>query len=482
MMFRDQTGRLATNKPQQFRRLNMHKPMTDKYQPEVSSSCSTRNSFACLAVLTASTSLLAQSPPHTPTTQELMERIKAQDARIEKLNKSFQNAAEASLTQGSQDKPSLEAVYDKGFRLRSSDGSSPFELRVNGRMQMRYVGFASDETNPPNPNRSDFDIERARLEFAGTFFDENTHFYINLDADTDDNHSVVFHDFWVNYDVAENHSIYVGKAFFPGTRDWISGSTRTHFIDRSLATTFFRPDRTVGVWAIGKMSEDVNYRVMVGNGLKTTDLKYNEIDDKFAYAASLWIDPFAAYGKGYADISYHEELAMRIGTTFSYTEQEDGQGNARPEAASVRLSDGTKLTDRGADQYNYHMGAFDIAMKYQGFSANSEMFYRYIDEIEGPLTPSTNSSYYDWGGYCDMGYMIVPGKLEPVIRFSTVQGSIKDTWEYAGGVNYYVDGTHKNKLSIDLSKFDGSPTSNSGPNYRVGDDGWLFRIQWQIAF
>jgi hypothetical protein len=57
-----------------------------------------------------------------------------------------------------------------------------------------------------------------------------------------------------------------------------------------------------------------------------------------------------------------------------------------------------------------------------------------------------------------------------------------DSWEYAAGVNYYVDGTHLNKLSIDIAKLDGSPTSSSSPGYRVGDEGWFFRLQWQVAF
>lgn len=45
-----------------------------------------------------------------------------------------------------------------------------------------------------------------------------------------------------------------------------------------------------------------------------------------------------------------------------------------------------------------------------------------------------------------------------------------------------MQGSHENKLSFDVTKLDGSPTDSSGPNYRVNDDGWMFRLQYQIAF
>ena len=145
----------------------------------------------------------------------------------------------------------------------------------------------------------------------------------------------------------------------------------------------------------------------------------------------------------------------------------------------MRLSSPTGLA---IDKFDFHMAAADAAVKYQGFAANGELFYRWLDNLETTAGPAARGSYYDWGGYCDAGFMIVPKTLEPVVRVSTIQGAVGDSWEYAAGINYYIDGTHKNKLSFDVSKLNGSPTSNGGPGYRVGDDGLFFRLQWQIAF
>lgn len=454
------------------------------------------SSFVLAAVAVVAAPLASQAP----TTQELLNRIEAQDQRISELSQSLarteeQHASSTNLQTPDKQGLPLTASFKKGFRIYSTNPNMPFELKVNGRMQFRATEFDADKNAPVvnpadgsdvNSDENYFEIERARIELSGTFFDKNTHFYINLDADTDDNHSVIFHDFWVNYDFAENHSIYAGKAFTGGSREWLNGSTGTHLIDRSVASTFFRPDRTVGIWAIGRLPGDIQYRMLVGNGLKTTDLSSSQVDQNYVYAGSFWKDFGSAYGKGFADLEFHEEASVRIGTSLTYTEQEEGQGGAESEAKFVMVGRGMSLTDMGADKYDFYLAAADASIKYRGFSANSELYYRWIDDVQTTAGPAARTSYYDWGGYCDLGYLI-GGHLEPVVRVSTVQGIAMNggsgrSWEYAAGLNCYVDGTHKNKLSIDITKQNGSPVANSSPGFRLYDDGLMFRLQWQIAF
>ncbi|MEZ6038041.1 MAG: porin [Planctomycetota bacterium] len=420
----------------------------------------------CAALAATGGSAMAQEP----TVQDLLRRIEAQDQRIDALtNSSVKTAAR------------YEVAYDKGYTIRSADKTSPFDLRINGRMQFRYSGFAPDD-NSATGATSGFEIERGRLEFRGTFLDSGTHFYINMDADTDDNHHVVFQDFWINHDFSEDFSLYVGKAFVPGSREWIAGSTTTHLIDRSMSTTFFRPDRTIGIWAIGKFTSNWHYRVLVGNGVRTSDLKPSQIDTDPVYSGTTWWDALGKFGSGFADLEQHEELALRVGASVTYAKEEDGQLASNGEASFLHLSDGRQLTsDLGADSYNFKLGAADAALKFQGLAINCEAYWREVDAIRTPGNVNARRSYFDWGGYCDVGYMLLPKCLEVVGRVSTVQG-FNDSWEYAGGINWYVNGGHTNKLSFDATKLDGSPVSNSSPNFRIGDDGWLVRLQWQIAF
>ena len=393
-----------------------------------------RTLVGCAAVTAFGGTAMAQEP----TVQDLLNRIDAQDRRIDELSHRGGNGG------------GYEVSYDKGYVIRSADKSSPFDLRINGRMQFRYWGFAPDSNSATNAT-SVFEIERGRLEFRGTFLDSGTHFYINMDADTDDGHQVIFQDFWVNHDFSDSFSLYVGKAFVPGSREWLSGSTTTHLIDRSMATTFFRPDRTIGIWAIGKLASNWHYRVMVGNGVRTSDLKPAQIDTDPVYSGSTWWDALGKFGSGFADLEQHEELALRVGASVTYAREEDGQLAGNGEASFLHLSDGSKLTDQGVDSYDFALGAVDAALKFQGLAINGEVYWRQVDSIRAPGNANIVRSHNDWGGYCDAGFMIVPKCLELVGRVSTVQGDLKDTWEYAGGVNWYADGTHKNKLSFDAS-------------------------------
>jgi hypothetical protein len=443
------------------------------------------------AVLSLCPAALAQDEPEEGSAQA---RLDEQDLRIQSLEAALDEMRDQQAAAGSS---KWETGYEKGFYIRSKE--SPFSMRINGRMQFRYTGFdpsvstyqnlgtaASGQPIEVTP-RNDFELERARLSFTGTTFDEDLHYYLNLDGDTDDGHQVIVHDFWFDYEFTKAFDLYVGKAFVPGSREWLSGSTSTLLIDRSMATSFFRPDRSVGVWAIGEPIEHFHYRAMVCNGFQTTDLSYRDINDDLTGSGTIWWEPNGKFGSGYADIKCEDELRTRFGSSFTYA-GEDGanaSGDAIPESNFLRLDDGTRLTDLGVDHFDVMLLALDAAMKLNGFSLAGEAYYRWVENIE-PTAPGPDGFPYDsnesYGGFVGGGYMLIPETFDVQLRTSTVQGDFKDTWEYAGGVNYYLDGTQGNKLSLDLTHVDGSPVSSSGPNFRVGDDGWMLRLQLQLSF
>lgn len=399
--------------------------------------------------------------------------------------------------------PAFYTDYDKGFRIKPFDKEkTPFELQINGRMQARYVGFHRDRDTFATrggpvlvEDRNDFEIERGRLEFTGYMWDPNLGFYINTDTDTDDNHRTIFHDFWVNYQFSEAFNLHFGKAFVPGSREWLNGSTKTHLSDRSMSNTFFRPDRSIGLWAIGEVSEGLFYRAMLGNGFNTQDLdadtRPRTIDTSFVYAASVWWDICDNYGKGYADLEWHEDLAVVVGSSFTFSDEngQDNGGPPRAEEGSVRISDGTLLTAAGAltpgatvNKFDIYLLSVDFAIKYQGWSFNSEYYFRWLNDFSATGAPLTIFNLYDDGFAFDLGYMIVPKKFEVVGRVSTVDGAFGDSWEYAGGVNWYLNGDHTHKLTTEAAVFDGVPVDAASPNLQVGQDGVLFTTQYQVAF
>jgi hypothetical protein len=442
-------------------------------------------------------------------TPSLVRRLEAAEARILELERgqrsddaSPPDVPTAHLGQHPRESrpvvPDWTVGYDSGFFIRPADEeSNPFELRVNGRMQFRHTGFARDITEwtdnagvvRPVTNRNDFEIERGRLEFRGFFRDPNLQFFINLDSDTDDGHVVIFHDFWTNYKFNEAFDLHFGKAYVPGCRDWLNGSLRTRFTDRSMATTFFRPDRTLGIWALGEPSDKLFYRCMIGNGFNTSDLVPEQIDTRLVYAGSTWKD-FGDYGQGYSDLEWHSAPAAQIGHSFTFagSDGRDAVGRPLAEETFVRLSDGTRLTEVGAlapgvsvDHFDIYLYTADAAFKYRGFSFNVEYFLRWLQSLRGD-GPLPVSRLFDHGYYAEAGYFLIRGKLELNGRISQVFGEFGNAQEYAGGVNWLINGTHNLKLTLDVTKLNHNPAGNTGPNLRPGDDGILVRTQLQAAF
>ena len=178
-----------------------------------------------------------------------------------------------------KDLPPYTAGYDGGFRIKPRDKKkNPFDLKINGRLQFRWAAFSRDRDTFTNrlgtigvPDRNDFEIERGRLEFKGNILDPRTKFYFNLDADTDDNHDVIFHDFWFDRVINDHLTIRLGKAKVPGSYEWLEASTSTRFADRSVSTTYFRADRSLGIWFLGETPNDTYYQIAVTNGFVTTD-------------------------------------------------------------------------------------------------------------------------------------------------------------------------------------------------------------------
>jgi len=416
------------------------------------------------------------------TFEELVDRVKELEEQNEPENQS-----------------PFFAEYNKGFRIAPRDKKkTPFDLKINGRLQFRWVGFSRDSDTFTNrlgtvevPSRNDFEVERGRLEFKGFAVDPRLKYYFNLDADTDDNHEVIFHDFWFDYDLSDNATVRVGKAKVPGSYEWLESSTTTRFSDRSLSTTYFRADRSVGVWLLGETTGGLNYQLAVTNGFDSTDLEPEDVDDNFAYTGLFYYDPIGDPGKGYSDLEHSAKPSLRIGTSMSFTNtnpQNDGSSTA--EQAFARVSDGAFLTDTGAltpgvtvNDFDHYLVSAFASGKWRGYSFNAEYYARWLQNFD-TLTgadPGIND-LFDSGFYLDVGYFLVPGTFEVNGRLSQIDGLFGDTWEYAVGWNWFHNKSHKTKVTFDATLLEGSPTASSSPNFEIGQDGILYRLQYQLAF
>ncbi|MCO8120986.1 OprO/OprP family phosphate-selective porin [Stieleria sp. TO1_6] len=390
------------------------------------------------------------------------------------------------------------AGYDRGFVIRPFDARKhPFDLKANGWIQFRYHGFSrqsdrwTDNAGITRPiqNRSAFDIERARLVFRGHAVDPRLTYFLQIDGDTDDGHAVDFFDYWWAWQLTDRFQILMGKRKVPASRQWLLPARRTRFADRPMANDFFRPDRTVGIFGIGRFAQHGHYRVMVGNGYRTANLPNASTDNRVTFAATSFIEPAGDFGGQIVDFDQTQTPLWRLGHSFVYSPQ-TSQRNGTPldETDFVRLADGTRLTETGALLPGVTVSAFDIwlygvdaAWKHKGWSVTSEVFLRWIENLRGDGTLPTHEIFQQ-GYYVEGGKFLVAKQLDVNVRYSHVDGEFGNANEYAAGLNWYPLAKPTVKITFDVTRLDGSPLQNRTSDIVVGDDGVLFRTQFQAEF
>lgn len=389
--------------------------------------------------------------------------------------------------------------YDHGFlAVRPVKAEKhPFELKFNGWIQFRHHAFSSDVDSwtdnagvtRPVRDRNAMDIERARLTLSGYAQDPRLTYFLQLDGDTDGGHAVDFFDYWWAWEFSEHFQLQLGKRKVAADRQWLLGARNTRFIDRPMANDFFRPDRTVGAFGVGKLGQSTHYEVMLGNGYNTTNLPNSVSDNLLTFAATNYFDPLGDYGGPLVDFSSTQQLLVRLGHSFVYSPQADNaRGQPLEEADFIRLSDGTRLTQTGALAPGVTVSAFDVrlygvdaAAKWMGWSLNSEIFFRWINEIQGDGVLPVKELYQK-GFYIEGGRFLLTKLLDANIRYSQVSGEFSGSSEIAAGFNWYPLKKTNMKISFDVTAVDGSPLQSSASDMLVGDDGMLFRTQVQTEF
>lgn len=390
------------------------------------------------------------------------------------------------------------ADYDQGFVIRPFDEEEhPFELQVNGALQFRHVAFARDVdswtdnagiTRPVRP-RNHFEMERARLMFSGFALDKRLTYFVQLDGDNDDGEVVEFFDYWWGWEASDDLLIQLGKRKVPAVRNWQLSGRDTRLIDRPMATDFFRPDRTTGIAAEGNFGESGQYEMMVGNGYRTAKLSPDETDTRFIFAMTNWWEPWGDFGSLPVDYECSPTPRIQFGHSMIYAPS-SGEVAGVPvgEADFVRLTDGTRLTQTGAlapgvtvNHFDVYFYSVDAAWKWNGWSASSEVFLRWIEGIRGDgIVP--HDSLFQRGFYVEGGRFLIPKKLDVNVQYSWVDGLFGDASSFAAGLNWFPLDTTNLKISFDVTTVDGSPLNNSSSNILVGDDGTLFRTQFQAEF
>ncbi len=396
--------------------------------------------------------------------------------------------------------PRYKVDYDNGFMIVPEDlDECPFSLKVNNQNQFRYAGFSRGATSwtdsagvvRPVFNSSNFQIPRGRVIFSGKAFLPQVSYLLNIDYNTVSSRPIGFRAYSLSYRFSRALEVFVGQNKVPGSREWLgSAFVGQEGPDRSMATTFFRPSLSQGIWFIGEPVDGLHYHAMLSNGFNTLNATLNQLDDRFCWSGSVWWEPWGDFGPGYPDIEAHEQLVVRVGASYTYDIGHGSQsGSDAPENSLIRLSDGTLITQPGAlapgvtlERYDLSLAAIDLAFKHRGFSLSTVWYAQDLLDLKGNgRIPFSSTQAY--GGVLQGGYFIVPQKVELYARTSFVTGRFGGGSEYASGFNWFpLSGKNNLRVTFDTTWLEHSPADQIRTGYVAGATGLLFRAQVSTSF
>jgi len=497
--------------------------------------------FGAVAVGVLASPVLADegTPPGADSQVSRLEALlEAQQAKIEALEQQVSAAAQGNTDAARVDQmkqqirevlserefreslmPSaLQAGYDKGFFIRSSD--EKFQIKFNGLFQFRWTHYDTRSQNrylSPGLRRNDrtgFDFARARFIFGGHAYSKDLTYHVTFDSSQGDGYNTSMLYGWVNYRVMDEFQIMAGIFRLASTRVDMASTSTMQFVEYPMMNSVFGLVRGIGVRFWGKLLEGKGeYYLDVVNSLArptrtiTTDetlLADGHDNNPAILFRTIWsiLDGSTSYPeyKGPkdepGDMAMHTEPAWNVGFHYAFKEdRHDGTLRIPFPRKNVFRDGGFGLVT--SEGLQIHQAGLDTSFKFCGFSAQAEYAIRLLDVRNGtrpPFTPlflvtgddSTNAQH---GAYLQCGYFLpIPGferKLEVVAKvegISALAGGSEGTWIYSGGLNYFIEG-HKVKLQTDLTKVSEVPISSSGYSLaNVNDDALIWRVQLQVAF
>ena len=397
----------------------------------------------------------------------------------------------------------IKVGYDKGFLIASKKSldldaaENPFRLKFNGWGQLRSVSI---DSNGANPDQNQFQLQRARIALSGSAFTEDFSYFLQMDGRSSSGDDIRLLDYYLDYDIG-HHSwgfdpdslvFQTGRFKMPTNLARELSGKGFQFADRSVASTFFDVNRSLGWGLYGrakKWRRPFNWSVAIFNGLVTGGAETGSsgsLDNNFAYSARTSWYPCGDWGSGQlSDFDYHHSPATRVGAGWASSAI---NRTGSTEFNSVRVVDsGKKLSlmlPMTVDQYRVNLYSIDASIKYAGWSWTSEYYFRQISDFQGAAIPEL----FDHGFWLQAGKFVIPEKCELVARWSRVEGEsgllgagTESSDEIAGGFAWYLRGENA-KLVIDLTRLNGAPIDSAALSIAPGDSGWLLRSQIQFAF
>lgn len=393
--------------------------------------------------------------------------------------------------------------FDNGFVLVEPNDKqrTPFELKFDLTTEVRYLGFSRSKTSwtdsagvvRPIRNRSFLSLNRSSFTFGGFAFSPRLQYNLTILTTTTTNQTIPLG--YVSYVFNDGFILGGGNNKVPGTREWLTSYRYLMGVDRTMATTFFRPGFSPGVWINGEPRPGLFYYGGVYNGLYLGGPAEDRSTTDMGYTANIWWEPLGAFGTGYTDQEHHENPALRTGGSLSYQrihlEPALSGGQINPENTVLRLSDGTQIFEPNALGPGATLGAasvlllsHDESLKWRGFSLSAEYYARWIQGMraERGTIPADHLNIFDAGGFVQGSYALIPKRFDLFGRASLVAGPFGRGSEFGGGANWYVFANRNVRGNFEVKRVRRSPADNPLSGYVAGDFGTMFLLQLMADF
>jgi len=432
----------------------------------------------------------------------------------------------------------LEAGYTPGAGFYIQTPEKNFKLSIGGFAQLRFEAGqanaingrtitrtipasvnANGTTTPattitvPDPgNSAGFDIRRARLSFSGNAFTPDLTFKMEGDFYGNATGNFTVTDAFVAYRFTDLIKAKIGSYKVPFAKAELTSDTVIGFSERPEELAPFDPVRALGLSLYGDIVKDqISYEISANDGGNTNTLRRDDtvglpanLDNRMAYYARL---QWAGAGKisDFADEpdlrDDNREFIWMLGAAGGY-ESQNATNRAFPSPQTSTPVGG--LSANGASPGfigNYNLngdifrGTLDWSAKYQGLSLNTAAYLQQVNANPGNTSSTSGSSiatgpygaakssFFEWGGYGQVGYFIIPQKLELLARAGILatEGATNIGEWYSLGANYYIY-KHNFKLMTDVTYTPEAAYTDSATSLLQNTHDISFRLQVQLRF
>jgi phosphate-selective porin OprO/OprP len=374
----------------------------------------------------------------------------------------------------------LTAGYDgKHFFLASADGN--YRMNIGGYMQVRYLANFREDSGSDD-TETGFQLRRAKLEFFGNVIAPQFIYSMQLEVNRDTG-EVGMDRGYVGYVFNDDLSILAGR--FKGPllhEEFLVSATRQLAVERSLVNAIFSINYVDGAMLVASPNDWLNLNLSVNDGLRSgdpggtgNDFASDTSDIAFTGRADVklmgeWpqLKDFNAW-EGQATSAF-------IGAAAHYELSESGDTQTAVPAADSFVTYTSDAT--------LYAGGFEVFGAFVG---------RHVDLVDAAPVPS----YDDFGVVVQGGYMVVPDKFEPFVRYEWIgpdsDRGLNDMNLITAGANYFFK-KNSAKLTADvvwaldeLNSFAFStPTSRTGlgllPDAPGAENQVVIRVQFQLVF